>query len=429
MSPTPEIKYDKTVLDNGLRIVTEKIPAARSIAIGIWIDVGSRDEKADEKGMSHFIEHMLFKGTKTRSALKIAASLESLGGALNAFTSREQTCFHALVLDEHLEVAVDVLVDILMNSTMTSANIEREKLVVIEEINEINESPSDHIHELFANDFWRNQPIGWPIMGTQESVQSYDRRRLKAYMKRNYRAGHTVVAAAGNVSHRKLVTLIKNKLDFPAGVNGDRSPLIQSTGTSMRFFQNNSNQIHVCLGFPGISYDHPDRLKLLVMNTYLGGGMSSVLFQKIREERGLAYTVFTFPDFYRDGGVFGSYLATDRKHFQSAVEIILNEFKKIKNKKLSTAKLDQIKDQFKGNMLLGMESTTGRLNRLGRQELLLGRYTNSKDAIKKIMNISPADIQELARQTFNFDDITITALGSVGRKDLKNSGWVVELSR
>jgi predicted Zn-dependent peptidase len=429
MSPSPEIEYNKTVLDNGLRIVTEKIPAARSIAIGIWVDVGSRDEKADEKGMSHFIEHMLFKGTKTRSALKIAASLESLGGALNAFTSREQTCFHALVLDEHLEQAVDVLVDILMNSTMTSANIEREKLVVIEEIKEINETPSDHIHELFSNDFWRDQPIGWPIMGTEESVQSYDRRRLKAYMKKNYRAGHTVVAAAGNVSHRKLVNLIKDRLDFPSGISNDRTPCLKSAGTSMKFFHNSSNQIHICLGFPGIGYHHPDRLKLLVLNTYLGGGMSSVLFQKIREERGLAYTVFTFPDFYRDGGVFGAYLATDRRHFQSAVEIILNEFKKIKRKKLSAAKLDEIKDQFKGNMLLGMESTTGRLNRLGRQELLLGKYTTSKEAIKKIMKITPADIQEVANQIFDFDDLTITALGSVGRKDLRNSGWVVGLSR
>jgi len=429
MTANQEVVYNKTVLDNGLRIVTEKIPAARSIAIGVWIDVGSRDEKADEKGMSHFIEHMLFKGTKTRSALKIAASLESLGGALNAFTSREQTCYHALVLDEHLEESVDILADILMNSTMTSANIEREKLVVIEEIREINETPSDYIHELFSNDFWRNQPIGWPIMGTEETVQSYDRVRLKAYMKRNYRTGHTVVAAAGNISHRKLVGLIRDKLDFPAGKNGDRKPTIKSTGTSMKFFPNNSNQIHVCLGFPGISYNHPDRIKLLVLNTYLGGGMSSVLFQKIREERGLAYTVFTFPDFYRDGGVFGAYLATDRKHFQSAVEIILNEFKKIKKKKLSGSKLDKIKDQFKGNMLLGMESTTGRLNRLGRQELLLGKYTTSKETLKKLMNIKPADIQDVAQQVLNFDDLTITALGSVGRKDLKNSGWVIGLSR
>jgi predicted Zn-dependent peptidase len=429
MPTRKDIIFNKTVLDNGLRIVTEKIPSARSIAIGIWIDVGSRDEKADEKGMTHFIEHMLFKGTKTRSAQNIAGSLESLGGALNAFTSREQTCYHALILDEHLDESVDILSDILMNSTITSANIEREKLVVTEEIREINESPSDHIHELFSLDFWRNQPIGWPIMGTEETVHSYDRRRLKAYMKRNYQAGHTVVAAAGNVSHRKLVGLIKEKLDFPTGISNDRKPAIKSTGTSMKFFPNNSNQIHVCLGFPGIGYNSPDRLKLLVLNTYLGGGMSSVLFQKIREERGLAYTVFTFPDFYRDEGVFGAYLATDRKHFQSAVEIMLNEFKKIKKKKLSESKLARIKDQFKGNMLLGMESTTGRMNRLGRQELLLGKYKTSKEALKSIMKIMPADIQEVAQRILNFDDLTITALGSIGKKDLKESGWVIELSR
>jgi predicted Zn-dependent peptidase len=425
MSLKQDIEYNKTVLDSGLRIVSEKIPSVRSIAIGIWIDVGSRDEKALESGMSHFIEHMLFKGTKTRSAQKIASSLESLGGSLNAFTSREQTCYHALILDEHLEQTVDILSDILMNSTLTTANVEREKLVVTEEIREINETPSDRIHELFANEFWRNQPIGWPIMGTEENVHSYDRRRLKAYMKRNYRTGHIIIAAAGNVSHKKLVGLIKEKFDFPRGENTDRNSTMKSAGTSMKLFRNSSKQVHVVLGFPGLSFGNPDRLKLLVLNTYLGGGMSSVLFQKIREERGLAYTVYTFPDFYRDCGIFGAYLATDKRHFQSAVEIVLGEFKKVKRKKLSESRLTRIKDQFKGGMLLGMESTTGRMNRLGRQEILTGEYVSSKEALKSIMKIKPADLQEISQQVINFEDLTITALGSVEINNLKKADWVI----
>ncbi|UCD94104.1 MAG: insulinase family protein [Candidatus Zixiibacteriota bacterium] len=424
MAPKRDVKFNGTKLASGLRVVTEKIPFARSVAIGIWIDVGSRDEIKEENGISHFIEHMLFKGTRTRSPQKIAAALESLGGSLNAFTSREQTCFHALVLDEHLEQAVDVLSDILMNSTISTANIKLEKGVVIEEIREVNETPSDRIHELFSDSFWRGQPLGQPIMGTEKNVRSFDRRRLRAHMRKHYCADRIVVAAAGNVFHRKLVELVKEKFDFPSqGVESRANRIKNPTGFSAELFRNGSRQTHICLGFPGISFADPLKYSLLVLHYYLGGGMSSVLFQKIREEKAMAYTVYTFSDTYSDCGVFGTYLATDRKHFHDAIDTILKEYSKVKKFRLPNSKLDRIKDQLKGNLLLALESVSSRMNRIGRHEIMTGQYLSVKEAIARIDAVTADDVIEIARQVFNAENLTVTALGSAFKKDLSKLDW------
>nr|MBN2277938.1 insulinase family protein [candidate division Zixibacteria bacterium] len=417
--------YNKTILTNGLRIVSEKIPYTRSVAIGIWIDIGSRDESAELNGISHFIEHMLFKGTRNRTAQNIAFSLESLGGSLNAFTSREQTCYHAVVLDEHLDQAVDVLADILMYSTLTPANIEREKQVVIEEIREIDETPADHIHELFSNSFWYGQSLGRPIMGTEAIVRSFSRPIVKAYMNRHYRGGRVVVSAAGNVSHRKLVNLIKDKLDFPAGCENRGEPAVYPGGFTADFFRNDSNQTHICVGFPGISYADSRRITLLALNNYLGGGMSSILFQKIREDKGIAYTVYTFADFYRDCGILGAYLATDRSRLNEALETMLREFHKMKTRRLSRTTIEKIKDQLKGSLLLGQESTQGRMNRLGRQETLTESYFSLRDAIKAINSITADDLIEISRIIFDSNNATVTALGSASRKDLNQVNWSI----
>jgi len=423
MSSISTTTYNKTVLNNGLRIVTEKIPGVRSISIGIWINVGSRDETKMENGISHFIEHMLFKGTRERSAKEIAFSLESLGGGLNAFTSKEETCYHALVLDEHLDQAVDVLSDILINSTLSPTNIGREKSVVVEEIREIDETPADHIHELFSQNFWRGQPLGWPIMGAAENVRSFNRNTLKCFMKKNYCARRTVVTGAGNISHRKLVNLIKVKFHIPPGTERPAANMQIPVGFSSEFHRNGSKQTHLCIGFPGVRYGSRLRIPLLVLHNYLGGGMSSVLFQKIREEKGMAYTVFTFPDFYRDCGVFGAYLAIDKKHLHEAVEIMLKEFRKLKEDKFSRSKLDKIKEQFRGSLILGMESTSGRMNRLGRQEILTGTYLSLQDSIKLVNSVTSNDIIEVARRIFDPSSITITSLGSARKGDLNKVNW------
>ncbi|UCD16953.1 MAG: insulinase family protein [Candidatus Zixiibacteriota bacterium] len=423
MATITGIKYNKTILSGGLRVVSEQVPAVRSVAFGVLIDVGSRDETEREKGASHFIEHMLFKGTRRRSAKQIATSVESLGGSLNAFTSREQTCYHAIVLDEHLGHAIDVISDIMMNSTFTPHSIEREKQVVAEEIREIEETPSDLIHELFASTFWRGQSLGSPIMGSKESVKSLTKRRLKSYMNKHYSAGKIVIAAAGNVSHRKLVSMVKEKFDFASKTDGPAEKAVPPSDFLMKLYNNGSNQAHICLGFPGLHFGHLDRFSLLCLHTYLGGGMSSVLFQKIREEKGMAYTVYTFTDFYRDTGIFGIYLATDRRRVSQAIEIILRELGRVKRRKLGPDRLDIVKAQMKGNLTLGMESTPGRMNRLGRHELMLGRYVSLQDALKAIDRTTSEQLIRIARTLLNHDTITVTSLGPVSEDDLKAVDW------
>jgi len=412
------IKYSKTVLKDGLRIISEKIPSARSISIGIWVDVGSRDEQTEENGISHFVEHMLFKGTKKRTAKKIASSLESLGGNINAFTSREQTCYMAVILDEHLEQAVDVLSDILMNSTLTAKNIAREKSVILEEIHEVRENPSDLVHEYFSENFWSNQPLGRSILGTEENVLSFGRKDFKNYMKNSYLAGRVVISAAGNVSHRKLVELIKKKFQFPAGTGSRGEDATAPSMFSKHIYTNGSAQNHLCLGFPGLQFRHRDRYNLLGLYTYLGSGMSSVLFQKIREEKGMAYSIYAFADFFRDNGMMGIYFGTDKKHLSEAIETTLKELKKVKKNRLPNSKLDNIKAQIKGHLTLALESTNGRMGRMARQELLGNEYIPLGKALKDIDRIKPNDILEIARKTFISDGMTVTSLGPGTEKEL-----------
>ncbi|MFH2035093.1 MAG: pitrilysin family protein [Candidatus Zixiibacteriota bacterium] len=417
--------YKKTVLKNGLRVITEKVQDVRSIAIGIWVDVGSRDELPDESGLSHFIEHMVFKGTKSRSPQKIASSLESLGGSLNAFTSREQTCFHALVLDEHLGQAVDVLSDILTNSTITPLNIIKEKQVVMEEINEVYSTPSDHIHDLFSNCFWRGQPLGWSILGNEATVNSFKRRDVINYIKKHYHSGRIVVSAAGNISHNKLVDMIEAKLNISEGADGRGGPAQSPTDFKLEVHKNGINQTHVCIGFPGVGYSDMDKYALLVLHYYLGGGMSSKLFQKIREQKGLVYTIFTFPDYYRDNGVFGAYFATDKKSVQPALELMLKEFSRLKRTKLTKEQMINIKDQCKGHLLLGMESTTSRMNRLARQEIMSAEYKTHLETIDRINSVKSKDVIEIARKIFNPEGMTITTLGNTTRKNFANIDWSI----
>ncbi|MFQ6007493.1 MAG: M16 family metallopeptidase [Candidatus Zixiibacteriota bacterium] len=412
--------YHKTVLSNGLRIVTETIPSVRSVTIGIWVDVGSRHEQAKLNGVTHFIEHMAFKGTKRRTAKQIAAELESHGGSLNAFTSREHTCFAARVLDDHLNIAVDVLADITCNATLTPLNIKREKMVICEEIKEMLENPSDHIHDLFARTFWGTHPLGQPILGTKESVTGIQRNSIVDYWKNHYRAGSVVVAAAGRVSHNRLVQLVRQKLDFPDGKTEQPEKAYRPQEQRMKLAANNNSQTHLCLGYPGVEYNSKLKMAVLALNTYLGGGMSSVLFQKIREEQGLAYATYTFHDFYRDAGVFGAYLGTDKKHLQQAVDIILTELERVRKRRIPDAKLDAIKSQMKGSLALGMESTTSRMNRLARHELMLGDYEPYRKTLRVIDKITSSEILEVANYVFDNSTMAIAVLGPADKKDIDN---------
>jgi len=412
--------YQKTVLKNGLRVVTEKLPSVRSITLGVWIDTGSRFETIEENGLSHFIEHMLFKGTRKRTARQIAAALESIGGSLNAFTSREQTCFIARILDEHLDVAIDVLSDMLCHSTLTPVNLSREKKVICEEIKESIDNPSDHIHDIFTETYWGKHPLGRPIMGSVENISGMPRSRIRDYIKRNYRAGSIVIAASGSVSHRKLVKLVKEYFDFPAGMAEPPQVASREKEKNIFFKNDDNNQTHICLGFPGIKYTDELKMSAMILNMYLGGGMSSVLFQKIREEKGLAYTIYTFLDFYRDSGIFGSYLSTNSAHLKQSIDITLAEMEKIKKRKLPESKLEQVKNQLKGNLMLGMESTSARMNRLGRQELMYSEYHKIENVLKEIDRVKARDILELANRIIDTSQLAIAVLGPAKINDLRH---------
>lgn len=416
--------YRKTTLENGLRVVSEKLPAVRSVSLGVWVDTGSRHEAESEHGVSHLIEHMVFKGTRNRNARQIASSLESLGGSLNAFTSREQTCFTARIMDEHLAEAVDVLADIVCRASFTPTNLKREKLVICEEIKESIENPSDRIHDLFAETFWGGQPLGRPILGTFDSVLSMKRALVLGYMKRQYRAASVVIAASGAIDHDELVALAREKFDFPEGEAVSGNHTAPPSAPILNAVPNETEQIHANLGYPGPSYRDKDRIAMLVLTTYLGSGMSSVLFQKVRERRGLAYTVFSYHDAYRDGGMFGTYFATDKNSLGMALKITLDEIRRMAKRRLPAERLEQIKEQLKGQLMIGMESTAARMNRLGRLELMLGRYIPLAKTLEQIDAVDRDKLIELARRVFDDNRLVVTALGPTEQKVLAEAARV-----
>jgi len=416
--------YKKTVLKNGIRVVTEKIGDVRSVAIGVWIDVGSRDEKSGERGISHFIEHVLFKGTKKRTAKEIASSLESVGGALNAFTGREHTCYFARVLDEHLSIAIDVLADILKNSLLNPSDLEREKTVIISEIKDLEDSPADLAHDRLMNNMWQHHPLGRSIMGDAESILRMNRNKLIDFIKNKYVSPCVVIAASGNLSHQDLVRMIQEKFRFN---QTNKSPKVyQSTleADQNRMVVNRKTaQTHVSLGVPVFPYKDRRRYAALTLNNILGGGMSSRLFQSIREKLGLAYNVYTFVDFFEDTGVFGIYLGTHKKNTVRVIDLVLKEIRKIKKDGLSRQELSHAKQQLKGNLMLGLENTFNRMNRLARQELLLNKYVDLNETINSINRVKGKEVIEVATDLFDPHKLSAVILGPVGKRTVNQINW------
>ncbi len=405
--------YRKTVLPNGVKVVTETIPYVRSVSLGLWVDVGSRDESNQSSGISHFIEHMVFKGTRTRSASEIASYLESVGGMLNAFTGREQTCYYAKFLDEHLGKAMEILFDLLNNPLFNTSDIVKEKKVVLEEIRDIEDSPGDLIHDLFAGAIFGDHPLGRSILGSRGTVKDMNRSKVLRYRGKFYRPDRIVVAACGNLQHKRLVQLTKKYVDpriLPGSPDGRKKPTFKP---NRKTYRRKTNQTHVCLGLPAREFTHRSRTSLLLLNSILGGGMSSRLFQRLREDLGLVYSVFSYLDFFADNGIFGIYLGTDKKSVKKALAAVKKEIDNITGSKFSRAEIEKAKEQLKGNLMLGLENTSNRMNRLARHELLANRYISLDETVATIDAVKPEEVSEIASEVFGNSEFSAVTLGPV----------------
>jgi predicted Zn-dependent peptidase len=391
--------YNKTVLGNGLRIVTETIPYVRSVSLGVWANVGSRDESASENGITHFLEHMVFKGTKNRTVKEIAQSLESVGGYLNAFTTKEQTCYYARVLDEHVTRAMDVISDLVLNATFKSNEVEKEKQVVIEELKNAEDNPDDIIHDYFEKALFPTHSLGFPIIGTEPNLRRFQRDDLRRHVATHYVPSNLVVAAAGNIDHKELVKLVRKSFErlHPAKVHPKRAASsIRQQKAFRKEYPRPINQAHVCLGTVGYGMRHKDRYPLLVMNALLGEGMSSRLYQTIREKHGLAYTVYSFAHPLSDTGVFGAYIGTDKNKVDDSIELIHKELTRLRTDYVKRGELERTKSQIKGTMMLGLENMSNRMMRLGSSELYFEKFTTLDAILKKVDAVTPEAIRRVA---------------------------------
>ncbi|HTY36560.1 MAG TPA: pitrilysin family protein [Bacteroidota bacterium] len=395
--------YRKTVLANGLRIVSEELTHVRSVSVGVWIDTGSRDESSLLNGISHFIEHMVFKGTRNRSVKEIARSIESVGGYMNAFTGKEHTCYYARVLDEHTSLAVDVLSDLVQNAKFPEKDLEKEKAVVIEELKNAEDDPDDIIHDYFDRALFGNHPLGNPVIGTEKNLRSFSRSDLVAYAGSHYVPRNMVLAAAGNVSHGQLVELAEEYF----GSRSKHSRGGQSRRLKPRDYRPEKKeykkpiqQAHVCLGTQAWGVKSKQRYPMLVLNTLLGDGMSSRLFQNIREKYGFAYSVYSTATLMSDAGVFSAYIGTDKQHVDFSTELILREFEKLVKKPVSLAELNRTKAQLKGSMMLSLESIPHRMMRLGTSELYFQDINSIDSILKQINGVRQEDVQDTAQSLF-----------------------------
>jgi predicted Zn-dependent peptidase len=408
----------KTTLENGIQVITEEVPNVHSVSVGIWVEAGSRDEDREENGISHFIEHMLFKGTKRRSARQIAREIDSVGGVLNAFTSKEFSSFYAKVLAEHLPVALDLLFDLYLNSTFSAEEMEKERQVIAQEISMVEDTPDEYIHDLFSESFWPRHPLGFPILGRLETIGRMNRSRLKEFFTQNYLQVQPILVAAGKMKHEDLLRSVGGVLGKVRPRKKHRSS--RAPHPRPRIFVKNKQleQVHLLLGTQGFSATHPKRYVFSVLNTIFGGGMSSRLFQEIREERGLAYSVYSFLSSFRDSGMLGVYAGTGENTLTSVLKIVLREMRKLAEDSLRPKELRSAKEQLKGNLLLSLESTDSRMGRLAKSEIYFRRFIPSEEIIEGIERVTVDEVVALARQLFQPESLSLTVLGPVKDKDL-----------
>ena len=403
----------KTTLENGIRIVSKKMPHARSVSMGVWVNVGARDETELESGLSHFIEHMIFKGTRRRSAFQIAKEFDAIGGHTNAFTAMENTCYHARVMDTHTETMVDILSDIFINSVFDPVEVDKERPVIMQEIGMVEDSPEEYVHVLSGHNYWGENPLGRSILGTPQNIIQFDAEMIKNFFHRLYQPERIVISAAGNLDHHRLVELvqpafetIKPGNDFPRRVTPEGCSVVDLNHRDLE-------QMHVCLNAKGLSITDPRRYTFSLLNTILGGNMSSRLFQEVREKRGLAYSVYSFISSHGDTGMFGVYVGVAPNRALETTRLVLDEINKLKNERVEPLELKGAMEYTKGGLMLASESIDNQMVRGAQNEIHFGYEVPLQEIITKVEAVTPDDILELANQLFDSRQMALTLLGPV----------------
>ncbi len=415
----------RTVLPGGLIVLTERMEYMRSVAMGVWIKSGSRCEPAESNGISHFVEHMLFKGTRSRSAQHIARVMDSIGGNLDAFTGKETICFNVKSLAEHVPIALDILADLVLNPVFDPPDIERERGVILEEIKIDEDNPDLLVQELFTQAFWKDHPLGWPILGTSKTVARLDQPRLVAYHGDRFHSGNMIFSAAGNLDHDQFVEAVAGKFSMLAeGAALDELPAPEASARIILRNKKALEQVQICMGVPAPPITDESRYATLILNTVLGGGMSSRLFQTIREERGMVYSIYSDLSPYRDTGTLLVYAGTSSGKALEVVDLILEEFRRLKELPMPDEELNRAKDQLKGNILMGLESSNSRMANLARQEMYFHEFMTVDEIIARINAVDASQVQAMAQRLFDPKRIAVTLLGRLDGVKLKHSRLV-----
>jgi len=406
--------FKRIRLENGLRVVCEKIPYVRSVSVGIWAGTGSRYETRENNGISHFIEHMMFKGTTKRNAREIAESIDNIGGQINAFTGKECTCYYTKTLDENIDIAMDVLADMFFNSKFDEKDIDLERKVILEEIRMYEDSPEELVHDMLSETVWVKDTLGYPILGTEDSLNRINRMSIRDYMKKNYTPSNCVISVSGNFDEDGLKDLVEKYFshwnsDFDGRKNFNRAEFVNKVSIK----EKDTEQVHICMGFNGIEQGNENLYTLLAINNIFGGGMSSRLFQKIREEMGLVYSIYSYPSAYKNAGLFTIYAGMNPENLELVVDLILEEITDLKKNYISKDELEKSKNKLKGSHIFGLESTSSRMNSIGKSEVLLGYVYTPEEILKKIDNIDMDRVVEVVDRIFDTECFGFTAVGNI----------------
>lgn len=407
------LNYEITTLDNGIRVITETVNHVQFMSMGFWVGVGSRYETEQQWGITHFIEHMLFKGTERRTAEQISSEVDAVGGQLNAFTSKENTCYYIKTLTEDFPLAMDVLSDMFLHSRFSNEEIAKEREVIIEEIKMYEDTPDDQVHDLLAANLWPQHPLGRAILGTEESIAAFDHDMLKDYMKQYYTGSNIVVSVVGNIDHAQVVEAVKAALGAIPKGQKNTFPLAGRAEAGVHCYYKDIAQSQICVAVPGVAKEDDRLFPLSILNTYLGGGMSSRLVKKIREEEGLAYSVYAYNGSYTDTGAFVIAVGTRPENCQRVIDIILQELEDVRQHGITSQELEKSFSQLKGSLFMGLETVNSRMNKLGRSMLAYDRVITPEENVEALSKVTVADVRVLANDLFRRENLQVTVLGAV----------------